>query len=392
MKLLSNKQLDFVEKALLLVLAGFVFLPNAIPSMSLGALLGISLLRRGWPSLEHSKTFWLTLPAILMLFAWLVHGLAQDGIRELQLWPTWIGAILLFASTPFNTWFRKGFVFWSILQSITVGVVLLVVWPTDAETISQGIRDTIESVFHVHPTFIAAAWFWAIFLLLKEFKPRLYTWAGIALLALMAAICGGKMPLLAMAICLGYWLFSSQLSLTFKSLSAATIIGLLALNIVFNPGLSSRFSELRTFSMQYEPNQHLSSTELRLGIWQCTYDQIKSNWLLGVGTGNTRHALETCFSTYDQSEFFEGEYNTHNQFAHFWLTGGVLSFLLFIIYMLWWFKQAAYTGNRYLLLFLIFFSLLLFTENHFSRQFGMMFWSFMIGSLALSKSTREADE
>jgi O-antigen ligase len=176
--------------------------------------------------------------------------------------------------------------------------------------------------------------------------------------------------------------FHKRISLTWK-LGITGILLLVVSALALSPSMHSRFQEISDLKVSFEEGDLLSSTDLRVGVWRCDLTVIKDHFWSGVGAGNTRDVLEACYEGYSQVEFFEGEYNSHNQFAHFWLTGGVFSFIAFILYVLWLFRISWIHQNFPLFCFLIFFSLIIFTENYFSRQFGMMFWSFFVAIFAL---------
>ena len=105
---------DYVEKALVIVLAGFVFWPNAIPSIALISLLVIGLYKGSWKSLKDWRLLWYLSPAIIVVLSWIAHGFQPDGLREVQLWPTWIAALIYFRSSNQSRLFTKGFVVLSI--------------------------------------------------------------------------------------------------------------------------------------------------------------------------------------------------------------------------------------------------------------------------------------
>lgn len=378
---MSAKWLDRTEQVLLLVLSGFVFWPNAIPSIALITLTLLRLIRDrkslpGWTELA------LLTPALIMIAAWEAHGSASDGVREMQLWPTWLAALVYFKTSPFRSWFIRCFAWVSVLQALVLLGVLAFGEPFESGGFSFQVRDAIEHQFNVHPTFLSAAWSWAALLLLFELKPVHYLrWLSAIVLIGTAALCGGKMPILALAITgmLGLVIKSQWAVMTKWIAAAGMALALVAL--LATPTLRERASELTTLTIDYQEGDLLNSSQLRLGVWNCAWEVTTENWVLGVGPGNTRATLEACYENYQQVEFFQGEYNTHNQFLHFWLCAGILGFMGFIAFCIWLIYIAAKRGNTSLLLFLAFFFLIALTENYFSRQFGMMLWSFFVGSM-----------
>lgn len=375
--------LERVELLLIYVLAGFVFWPNAISSICLILLLGLRLLQqriRAFPPLKES---WLLLPLLAILGAWIGFGFATDGMREIQLWATWLAAFIYFKSSPFHRQFTRGFVILSFFQAIAVLAYFTLAEPLSTHAFSQSFRDAIERVFHVHPTFLSAAWMWAAFLTLSQPK---FSWRFkvlfIPTLLLLSFLAGGKMPLIAGALIFVLFGISKIKSWKHKVLLIAAAIAIFGINVAYNPLVSERFSELKSPNIQFTEGQLLTSTELRLGIWNCSWQSVQQHWLLGVGTGNTRSVLEDCYRNYGQVEFFDTEFNTHNQYMHFWLSGGILSLLGFLVFLIVIAYRAWQEKNIQLLYFCLFFALICLTENYLSRQFGMMLASFFVFGLS----------
>lgn len=372
---------DRIEQFLLVALSGFVFWPNAISSIALISLVIVRLIRQ-WRSLPGSRELLLLVPAFIMVLSWMLHGFASDGVREIQLWPTWLAAVVYFKTSPFRRFFLQSFTLLSVLQSAVLLFFLAFSDPFAGQGFSHHVREAIEQTFHVHPTFLSAAWCWAALLLLFEIK-RAATLriAGAALLVIMAAVCAGKMPLLAMAIATAVAIAVNSRWANYKKwIGIGGVVVALGL-LLATPTVRERLDELTTLTVNYQEGDLLNSSQLRLGVWSCATKVTHDHWLNGVGPGNTRSTLEACYEHYNQVEFFEGEYNTHNQFLHFWLCAGILGFAAFIMYCIWLMIHAVRTERWTLLTFLVFFFLIALTENYFSRQFGMMLWSFSVGTL-----------
>lgn len=378
---MTNPWLDRTEQLLLIVLSGFLFWGNAVSSISLVLLLLIGAYRGGWKSLRSRSSLVLLAPPVIILAGWLIHGMAEDGVRELQLWPVWIVAIVYFSSSNKSSLFRKSFALLSVAQAFVVLTVFTFSSPVEHSSFAQGFRDAIESIFNVHPTFVSVAWFWAALLFILEFNVKLFQriWA-VTFLVIMASLCGGKMALLAFlfGICTLAILHIEQLRYRVALVSGVVLIA--SLNIVFNPVLNERFEEIYSVNMKFEEGQSLSSTELRLGIWKCGLETTIDNLIIGVGAGNTRGALEACYEDYNQVEFFDGEYNTHNQFLHFGLSSGILGVVTLILFFGFLVRSGILSKNRQLIIFTFYFMLICLTENYFSRQFGMMFFAFFAAS------------
>ncbi|MEX2596350.1 MAG: O-antigen ligase family protein [Salibacteraceae bacterium] len=378
---------DRLEQLMLLVLSGFVIWPNAVSSIALIVLFVIAILRSQRKVLPSKKEWWLFLLPCCILFSWLLHGMATDGFRDLQLWGTWIAAIIYFRLSRFQSLFLQFFV---LVSSIYASVFLL--WlvlsdPIPALNFAQLLRDQVQESFHVHPTYLSALWFGATLIVITNLER--YRWWHVIMLTLLiiaGLFAGGKMPFLALCVALvAYFFYRLK---TGRWLAMLGIMSVATAMVFFNPVLRERVNEFKNVEVDYSKGQWLSSTELRIGIWRCAIKSIKENWLVGVGLGNTRNALDACYAQYEQSQFFETEFNEHNQLMHFWLSGGVFSALGFILFFLLLLRFCKKEKRLVLMLFTFYFLMISLTENYLSRQHGMMFWSFITMALLTKEKER----
>ncbi|GEM_PF-362179 len=374
---MSANWLDRLEAVLLVVLSGFLFWPMGISSSCLIALLLLHIVRKGKDILPPLKRWWFITPALVAILSWVAWRLPEDGLREVRLWPILIVAFPVFYRNPLHGYFLLGFRWLSILQVAIILVFLALHPPFESASFSYELRESIAAVFHVHPTYLSAAWFFAAFLFLGDQDfPKLLKWGSITLLFAGASLCGGKMPLIAFLLISALWFLKEWKQPMLKATALISLAAVSVLVVIFNPAMRQRFDELTSIRTDFEEGDLLSSTDLRIGIWNCSLKLIGEHPLAGVGTGNTRSSLEDCFSSYEQVEFFDGEYNTHNQFLHFGLLFGIPGMMLFLAVLFGFLVQGIRTGNNLLLYTTLFFLLLFLTENYLGRQLGMMFFSF----------------
>ena len=381
---MSKSWLDFLERLLVILLAGFAFWPNGVSTTSLILLVAIRLFReRSFP--RSSLRFILLLtPLFLILLSWVLFGFHPKGLSEIRLLPLMLGCAVYFYSAKTFDLFKQSFIGWSVLQAAFILIFFTTIDLDPNLSLSQQIRDLIGESFNLHPTFLSVAWSWALLIALTNERLKPVSKAVIAIVLVLAlALAGGKMPLLAL-VATGFLLLLAIPTIRlWKKLALGLSIGMVLTALVFSPFIGKRFAELKDIKTQFSEGDLLSSTDLRVGVWRCAIQSIGDHIWTGVGVGNSRQTLETCYSSYHQIEFFDGEYNTHNQWMHFWLRGGVLSILLFILFYIGIIRIAVRKQQIELLAFLVFFGLICLTENYFSRQFGMLFWSlFLFGILS----------
>ena len=357
--------------------------PNAVSTSALIVLLVIRIVREPKQFRPDVSFWWLLIPVFISLIGWLLVGTPKAGGLEVKHWLIWIAALFYFKSSPFQwPFFSRAFVWTNSALALLFLFYFSALGPINEGSIGQNLRDTIDATFHIHPTYLTLIWCLTLLVLWKSFSIRIIGRVSISLLLLfMISLSGGKMPLVAMTITAITFLIVESGQSSLKKF-AYTFIGLLGIiGLIFTPVLSERFSEITRSSTSYEKGDLLSSTDLRLGIWKCTAETVSENGIWGIGTGNSREVLDNCYRQYEQIEFFDGEYNTHNQFLHYWLTTGILGFLLFALFILALWYVGRKKGNTSLVYFILFFGLVMLTENYLCRQKGMMTFAFFVASM-----------
>jgi hypothetical protein len=139
-------------------------------------------------------------------------------------------------------------------------------------------------------------------------------------------------------------------------------------------------TKLENFSLTYQmSNLQLSPIGIRLSIWECTWEVIRENWLLGAGTGDAHHQLRL---TYERNNFLIGlrdDFNSHNMFLQYWLSNGILAVSLFCTGLFLLIRKALKHKNLLFLSFLILFILFSLTESTLRTQKGMFFFVLFAG-------------
>jgi len=138
-------------------------------------------------------------------------------------------------------------------------------------------------------------------------------------------------------------------------------------------------SKLESFSLEYNlSDSHLYPLTMRFAMWECSWEAIQQNWLVGTGTGDGHSKL---LNTYKEMNFhigFEEGFNSHNMYLQYWLSNGILSVLLFATIISILFIGAFKARN------LVFISLVLFlagfsiTESTMLRADGIIFFTFLL--------------
>jgi len=133
-------------------------------------------------------------------------------------------------------------------------------------------------------------------------------------------------------------------------------------------------SNLSTKAKAQKNTLKFGSSTARLVIWSSAIEEIKQNWLWGVGIGDIKNAI------YKQDYVKKlntgiHKYDSHNQFFQTFLGVGVLGFIVLLSFLLipyiWSLKNKRYLLFSHLSIVLIN-SLV---ESVFSRSYGVLFFS-----------------
>jgi O-antigen ligase len=126
-----------------------------------------------------------------------------------------------------------------------------------------------------------------------------------------------------------------------------------------------------------------ASFDQREEIWVCVANIAKEEGLLfsGLSFQGTKQALQSCYDSkildLETKEWFlKKKYNTHNQFMDFYLSTGVISLLLLILFFLYtFFKNRRNFIQTAFLIVIISFGMV---ENFFHRQIGAYYFGFIL--------------
>ncbi|PZX44227.1 O-antigen ligase [Nonlabens dokdonensis] len=182
-----------------------------------------------------------------------------------------------------------------------------------------------------------------------------------------------KGPIIALLLVVAF------LTLMFKNKNLYVVfgigtIGLISI-IIFNPKVNERFSEL--LQVQDANEELANSTNIRYSIYQCVTDVIPQAGFFGYGVGDGKNKLVECYQK-DAKFLAENRYNSHNQFLGLILNVGFLGLFAFAIFLFYHLLKAFRKKNYLLIALLLFYSIVMFSENILERENGILFFAFFI--------------
>ncbi|MBW7867175.1 MAG: O-antigen ligase family protein [Brumimicrobium sp.] len=154
------------------------------------------------------------------------------------------------------------------------------------------------------------------------------------------------------------------------------------------PSLYREFRELQNTFLQYslgnDPDGNTVSQ--RFVHWNVAKEIIKKNWIVGVGTGDVQNAFNRVYEETKTNLDNDHWYRAHNQFLTFWISFGILGFIAFILFWIWFLykniRNKYIIGIGFTLIAIISFL----SEDTLETQQGVSFIAMFIG-LTLMKIT-----
>ena len=239
--------------------------------------------------------------------------------------------------------------------------------------------------FNIHPIYLSmhcgVAILFSLYLLRKNTsKMRLVAiiLMDIVLIAFLL-LYAKKGPIMALLTILTlFMLFQRSKKYIVPYIFAVT--GLVAL-IIIVPNTRGKFVEL--LKIESLDNGNVTSTNIRYTIYQSVQELIAESPVVGYGIGDYKDELVNKYAEKDQSLLVKKKYNAHNQYFSLMLIGGGVLLLVFLCVLVFNFLFAIRFDNQMFILLLIFYGMVMLTENILEREQGVIFFAFFFNFFTL---------
>ena len=238
----------------------------------------------------------------------------------------------------------------------------------------------------LHPTYIGLWFIYSFFYLLdhvlNKFKVLpVYIISFIALamslLLITTIILSARIVFISFVITLILYLILKVKNRLFKYIIPPLVLTVALLFIFNNSFLKTRIvDEFKETKFAPPIGLEHNSTNIRVGIYKCSFEIVKDNWVTGVGIGNVKRKLNNCYAKFDTNAYSLLFYNTHNQYLQVLISSGIIGLFLFLFSF---FKQVRLAFKQKDYLYISFMSLIiisLLSENLFERVNGVVFYAF----------------
>lgn len=250
----------------------------------------------------------------------------------------------------------------------------------------------LTEVINIQPIYLSLFVGFSIFLLTSDLLTR-YRMSGllkksiiilwIVYLFVFLIFLAGKASIIAtfLILIVGTFLFfASRKKYWSAVIFVALIIGVSISTIYQLPVVRERFISSfglnKTSDWVYgDPNKTQPDSEARLIKWKASIEIIKSNWLIGVGTGDVQSELNLQYEKLGFQLGIDQRFNAHNQYLQTSIGLGIIGLLTFLGTILTSLKESIRTKNYLYTSFIVFFALNCITESLLERQYGIILYS-----------------
>lgn len=213
---------------------------------------------------------------------------------------------------------------------------------------------------------------------------------GVPLIIIGSVLCLGLILLLKKGPIFGLVLVATLLAFKYKIwrvwASYTVFIASLAGTLFLFPDTSERIHDL--FQVE-RINAAIASEEIRATIYTCGNKKFQEAGLTGFGIGDGKNELIDCYQEYNPA-LAATSYNSHNQYISLILNVGFMGLLIFLSFVLYNINRSLKSGVFITVAIIVFYCIVMFSENILERQNGVLYFSLFINLLYfLSKKNQQ---
>jgi len=239
--------------------------------------------------------------------------------------------------------------------------------------------------YSIHPIYSSMHCSAAILFSFYIFKKIKSKWIITALIFIVITLVAflllyaKKGPLIALIVVFSLFILF-QYKKGYLKLYLLAVGTLIALTVLI-PKTRERFVELLNIETLSEGE--FTSTNIRYTIYVTSKKLISNAPFLGYGIGDYGDVLVEEYKKDNNTHLYTEKYNAHNQYISMVLIGGIPILLLFIFMFGMNMIYAIRFNNQLFILLIVFYSIVMFTENILEREDGVIFFAFFLNFFAL---------
>jgi hypothetical protein len=175
-----------------------------------------------------------------------------------------------------------------------------------------------------------------------------------------------------------------------KRIFASLILLFAVFQIWFSLTQNMRFETVSKSVATAEQNVTTSeSNGVRVLIYEAATYIIKSNYAIGVGTGDIKDELMMEYKVRNMTGAFENKLNAHSQFLETFIGQGIAGIFLLLLLFLMPFINSIKTKNWLLMTFVFVVALNFLTESMLNTQAGVVFFAFFYSFFVSLKTNKK---
>lgn len=154
------------------------------------------------------------------------------------------------------------------------------------------------------------------------------------------------------------------------------IISLGSLLVAF-PSTIQRFNQLLKME-KVETTKN--SAQIQSVVLNCAKEKMEEAGIFGFGLGDGKEQLIDCYGDVDQ-DLVSSSYNSHNQYISLVLMIGFIGLFIFLAMLFYNVMNGLRSGVFIAIAFILFYAIVMFSENLLERQEGVIYFSLLINLL-----------
>lgn len=250
--------------------------------------------------------------------------------------------------------------------------------------------NNFNSNYIVHPLYLSMHNAVALLLVIYLLRTERFMKSGIALFLVGCCLAVGLIVLMKKGPVFAFFIVATFLCLKYnlKRIWAFyfVLVASFGLSFAIMPQTLESFNELlKVEKVETDKN----SSQIQVSVLQCVRENVDKTGFWGFGIGDAHDAQIACYRVMG-SDLAKGSYNTHNQYLSMLLMTGFFGLFVFILFLAHNINNTIKSGVFITIAIILFYALVMFSENILERQEGVLYFSILLNLLFfLDKSNQQ---
>jgi len=238
------------------------------------------------------------------------------------------------------------------------------------------------NLFRIHPVYMAAGIAWAfilnLYIILKTNNKKIRLFLGILnIYFLVILFFLAKMTsIIALFVATFTFVYFYKHHVFYKTIP---LIFVIVLTLFVLPSTRKRIDEIR--QIEHKNILIKTSTGKHLRILKSSLSTFYKSPLWGYGLGSQKKYLLEEYKRKGEMDLYKEQLSTHNQYLGFLLIGGIILLALYLFMIFKSLQIALKTHNYLMVVFIVFISVILLTENYLERNTGVFVFALFFNFL-----------